>query len=52
MFSIATSMGTNAPKSKMEVYGVGGQAIQSNKPEMMASNKFFFMRYKETMYGR
>jgi hypothetical protein len=30
------------------VYGVGGQAIQSNNPEKTASKRFFFMRYKET----
>jgi hypothetical protein len=49
MFSIATNMGTSAPKSRKVVYEVGGQAIQSNNPDIMASNKFFFMRYKETM---
>lgn len=49
MFSIAMSMGTSATNNSSVVYGVGGQAIQSNSPENIASKRFFFMRYKETM---
>jgi hypothetical protein len=43
MFSIAMSIGTKPTKRKNDVYGVGGQAIQSNKPERMDRRMFFFI---------
>ena len=43
MFSIAMSIGTKPIKRMKEVYGVGGQAIQNNKPERMDRAMFFFI---------
>jgi len=44
MFSNASSIGTKPTNNKKVVYGVGGQAIQSNKPENMANKTFFFIK--------
>jgi len=43
IFSMATSIGTNPTNSRKVEYGVGGQAIQSNKPEKIAKRMFFFI---------
>ena len=43
IFSIASSIGTRPTNNKNVVYDVGGQAIQSSKPESIDNRMFFFM---------
>ena len=52
MFSIATSMGTKPTNSKIVVYDVGGQAIQSSNPERMESSIFFFIEFVHHVIAR
>jgi hypothetical protein len=43
IFSIATSIGTKPTNKRKVLYGIGGHASQSNKPERMDRKIFFFI---------